>query len=204
MNFLFDIGKVLLDFDFASSLERLVPSDVENPRERLERLLERKDDFESGKITVDDYTDWALGVLGSDASRDEFHHAWCDIFTPNEPMWQRVKQLVADGHKLVLFSNINGIHVPWIYDAYPEFEIFHGAVMSFQTGFIKPQAEIYQYAMQEYDFEPTETLYIDDLPQNVETGRAHGLRVWQYDLKNHAAFEEWLEEQLNTEITPQS
>ncbi len=204
MNVLFDIGRVLLDFDFESSLQRLLPEGVPDSRQRLERLLDRKDDFESGKISVGDYTEWALDVMGSDATHEEFHQAWRDIFTVNEPMWRVARRLVADGHKLVLFSNINGIHAPWIYEEYPEFELFHGAVLSFEVGCIKPQPEIYQHALQEYGMDPAETLYIDDLPQNVEAGRAQGIRAWQYDLKDHASFEDWLNEQLTTEISTTS
>ena len=201
MNFLFDIGRVLLDFDFESSLVKLLPEGIENPQERLRRLLERKDEFEAGRIEIDDYIEWALGVMESNATHEEFCHAWRNIFTPNEPMWQRVSQLVADDHRLILFSNVSGLHVPWIYEAYPRFECFHGAVMSFQTGFIKPQAEIYEHALREYELDPDQTLYIDDLPENVEAGRAAGLRAWQYDLKDHAAFEAWLDEALNAEVS---
>ena len=42
MNFLFDIGRVLLDFDFESSLATLLPDGVDDPHERLQRLLARK------------------------------------------------------------------------------------------------------------------------------------------------------------------
>ena len=79
-------------------------------------------------------------------------------------MWQRVRQLTADGHRLILFSNINAIHAPWIYDEFPEFPLFDGAVFSFETGFVKPQPEIYQYAIDDHGLVPAETLYIDDLP----------------------------------------
>ncbi|MDX1679520.1 MAG: HAD family phosphatase [Akkermansiaceae bacterium] len=196
MNFLFDIGRVLLDFDFEASLASLLPEGVGNPRERLERLLERKDELESGRIDADDYVSWALGVMGSEASPEEFRKAWCNIFTPNEPMWQQVRELEAAGHKLVLFSNINAIHVPWIYEAFPQFELFHGAVMSFEVGHIKPQPEIYAHALENHGLKADQTLYIDDLPENVEAGRAAGLRSWQYDLHKHAEFEQWLESQL--------
>ncbi len=201
MNFLFDIGRVLLDFDFESSLVKLLPEGVEDPKARLRRLLARKDEFEAGRIAADDYIDWALGVLESDAGPERFRDAWRDIFTLNEPMWERVEQLADDGHRLILFSNINSIHVPWIYDAYPRFACFHGAVMSFETGFIKPQPEIYGHAIREYRLDPDRTLYIDDLPENVEAGRAAGLRAWQYDLKDHAAFEAWLDAELNAEVS---
>jgi FMN phosphatase YigB (HAD superfamily) len=196
MTFLFDIGRVLLDFDFESSLARLLPADVADPAERLELLIERKDEFETGNIDAETYIQWALETLGSGASPDEFREAWRHIFTPNEPMWRVAGRLADEGHRLILFSNINTIHAPWIFDAFPNFSIFHGAVLSFETGFIKPYREIYNHAIRKYGLIPGETIYMDDLPANIATGREMGFRCWQYDLKNHAAFEEWLEGEL--------
>jgi putative hydrolase of the HAD superfamily len=46
MTFLFDIGRVLLDFSFEPSLARLFPNDATDYSERMEKMLERKDDFE--------------------------------------------------------------------------------------------------------------------------------------------------------------
>lgn len=192
MNFLYDIGRVLLDFDFESSLSRLLPTDCEDPRARLEKLLQRKDEFEAGKVGPDAYIEWALGVMGSDASADQFRAAWRNIFTPNEPMWQCVRKLAAKGHRLILFSNTNPIHCPWIFENYPDFKLFENAVLSHDVGAIKPQAEIYVHALEVHGLEPASTLYIDDLPENIAAGRAHGLHCWQYDLRDHASFEEWL------------
>lgn len=192
MNILFDIGRVLLDFDFETSLASLLPADTENPSERLKLLIERKDEFETGKIDIPTYTNWALQVLASTATAEEFQHAWQHIFTRNEPMWSCVEKLVADGHRLILFSNINGIHWPWITHQFTGFEQFHGAVLSYETGFIKPQPEIYHHAIRTHQLVPQETLYIDDLPQNIATGINLGFICHQYDLRDHAAFEKWL------------
>ena len=196
MTFLFDIGRVLLDFDFESSISRLFPAGIPDAAARMNLMLERKDEFEAGKIEEEPFIEWALETLGCDVTPDEFRHAWQQIFTPNEPMWHRVRQLVSDGHRLILFSNINAIHWPWITINFPEFALFHGAVLSFKAGHIKPQPEIYQHAIDHHDLVPSETLYIDDLPQNIATGRALGFRTWQYDLKDHAAFESWLAREL--------
>lgn len=196
MTFLFDIGRVLLDFDFESSIARLFPPDVTDPGARMHRLIERKDEFETGKIETDDYIRWAIETLGSTATPDEFRHAWRHIFTPNEPMWDRVRQLAADGHRLILFSNINSIHWPWITVEFPHFAHFPDAVVSFKTGFIKPQPGIYHHAIATHGLVPEETLYIDDLPANCATGRELGFRTWQYDINDHAAFESWLANEL--------
>ena len=142
----------------------------------------------------------ALETLGSRASHDEFCHWWQRIFTPNAPMWDCVRKLAADGHRLILFSNTNAIHCPWVFDAYPDFHLFHEAVLSFEAGAIKPHPPIYQHAVDVHSLDPTTTLYIDDLPQNIATGREFGFQCFQYDLNNHAAFERWLSSQLKSEI----
>jgi FMN phosphatase YigB (HAD superfamily) len=197
-DFLFDIGKVLLDFDFESSLSELLPADHPDPAAALGKLLEKKDEFEAGRISVDDYTAWGIGIIGSEATPAEFHSAWRNIFIPNTPMWDAVRRLASEGHRLILFSNTNAIHCPWVFSAYPEFSLFHGSILSFETDSIKPHPEIYHQAIDKYTLIPENTLYIDDLPANIETGKAFGFRTHQYDLANHQSFEQWLAQQLTS------
>lgn len=195
-DFLFDIGNVLLAFDFEPSMKSLVPSNHPNPAQLVDQLLAKKNDFESGKISVSDYTKWALHTLESSASEKEFHSAWQNIFTPNFPMWEVVQQLHSQGHRLILFSNINGIHAPWIFEQHSSFSLFHGAVLSHEVGSIKPEASIYEYAIREYGLTPERTYYIDDLPANIRTGKELGFLTHQYRLDDHAAFEAWLSKHL--------
>lgn len=192
MTFLFDIGRVLLDFDFEGSLEKLLPEGCADAPQRLAALLERKDELESGAIPSDDYIGWALETLGTDAGPDRFRALWRHIFTRNEPMWRVVDALSSAGHRLLLFSNTNAIHCPWLFDAYPEFACFDGAILSYQAGSMKPADPIYEYAIRHYGLDPARTLYIDDLPDNIATGRRFGFSSWQYDLNDHAAFLSWL------------
>lgn len=196
MTFLFDIGRVLLDFHFEPSLAGLLPDGVADPAERLARLLARKDDFEAGRIGTDEYIDWAIGVLEADVTPERFREAWRRIFTPNEPMWEVVRRLHGDGHRLILFSNTNAIHCPWIFEEYPRFSMFHDAVLSFEAGAIKPQPEIYRHAIERHGLEPAATRYIDDLPENIDTGRRFGFRSHEYLMRDHGAFERWLEAEL--------
>lgn len=197
-DFLYDIGKVLLDFDFESSLSRLLPSEIGDSHATLSRLLDKKDEFEAGRISVDDYTNWAIETLETTATVDEFHTSWRNIFEPNLPMWETVRKLHATGHRLILFSNTNAIHCPWVFEEYSDFSLFHGAVLSFEVQEIKPHAKIYQHAIEQFDLNPQKTLYIDDLPANIATGKQLGFRTHQYDLKNHGAFETWLSNELTS------
>ena len=196
MTFLFDIGKVLLDFHFEPSLARLLPPGTADAEQRLSVLLEKKDDFEAGRISTEDYIPWAIERLGSEVSEEDFKRAWQNIFTPVEPMWRIVESLAASGHRLILFSNTNGIHCPWIFENYEIFRHFPEAVLSFEAGAIKPEEPIYRHAIEKHALKPDETLYIDDLPANIDAGKRFGFRCWQYDLNDHPAFERWLSGEL--------
>ncbi len=193
MTFLFDIGRVLLDFDLESSLARLLPPGVADGPARLERLLSRKDEFEAGQIDADEFVAWALGVLDSGVTAEQFCDAWRRIFTANVPMWKCVQRLAQGGHRLILFSNTNAIHCPWMFEAYPEFAWFGGAVLSFETRCLKPEPEIYQHAVDAHGLVAERTIYIDDLAANIATGCRFGFHSWQYDLHDHIGFERWLD-----------
>ena len=52
---LVDIGNVILHIDFESPLTRLIPPELADPAGRLQSLLERKDEFEGGKIDDEEF-----------------------------------------------------------------------------------------------------------------------------------------------------
>ena len=196
MTFLFDIGKVLLNFDFLPSLAKLLPPGLIPRFDRIATLLDRRIEFETGALDPDEFVTWALGVLQSQATPDEFRDAWRNVFFPVEPMWPTVRRLAAEGHRLILFSNTNALHCPWVFGEFPEFGVFKEAVLSFEVGAMKPDPRIYQHAIGAYQLDPARTRYIDDLPENIARGREFGFRCFQYDLTDHAAFERWLAAEL--------
>lgn len=197
--FLFDIGRVLLDFDFESSLAQLLPDCREDADERIQQVLKQKAVLEKGLLAPEHYANRALEILRSDASIARFYQAWREIFTYNKPMWDCVKTIAAKQHNLILISNINAIHCPWIFETYPEFALFQRSVLSFQVGLLKPDPMIYRYVIDTFELDPNHTMYIDDLAENIAIGEAFGFRCWQYDINRHRDFEAWLHEILGTD-----
>ncbi|MCU0796426.1 MAG: HAD family phosphatase [Akkermansiaceae bacterium] len=192
MDIVFDIGKVLLDFDFESSLLRLIPPQEPDPRARLAKVLGDKDAFERGDIDLENYLAHAERELGPAADREAFMAAWRNIFTPNEPMWESARRLHADGHRLLYFSNINPIHAPWIFEQYAIFDLFSDGLCSYLVRAIKPEPEIYQILIDRFSLVPSNTIYIDDLPANAATGESFGFHTHLYNLHQHPTFETWL------------
>jgi putative hydrolase of the HAD superfamily len=196
-SFLFDIGNVLLHVDFETSLRRLFPNPPPDLPLRFARLLKHKDELETGRTSPEAFLDKAVEILGFSGSREEFLTAWLDVFAPNEPMWRTVEELSGAGHRLILFSNTNALHMDDALKRYePVFSHFPEAVFSHEVGSMKPDEPIYRHAIEALGLVPEQTIYIDDLAENIESGRRFGFRVWRYDPARHEEFLDWLREQL--------
>lgn len=195
---LVDIGNVILHVDFETSLQKLVPSELADPVARIYSLLEKKEDFEAGAFSDNEFVEWASGKLQFTGTREEFVAAWNDIFSPNFPMWETLRDLKSRGYQLILFSNTNQMHADFFLKQYAEvFELFEGEVFSHLAGAVKPDPVIYHHAFEKYDLVPEETLYFDDLPENITTGLQLGLKAWRYNATSHEALTRWLVETLD-------
>jgi putative hydrolase of the HAD superfamily len=54
---------------------------------------------------------------------------------------------------------------------------FDQVTFSYELGFVKPEPEIYRHAIEDLGIEPTEGLFLDDRPDNVQGARATGLHA---------------------------
>lgn len=195
---LVDIGNVILHVDFESSLQKLIPSELADPVGRIHSLMEKKDVFEAGELSDEEFVAWASEKLQFAGTSDEFLEAWCDIFTPNPPMWETLRDLKMRGVELILFSNTNRMHADYFLKEFAEvFELFDGHIFSHEVGCAKPDPAMYHCAFEKYDLVPEETFYFDDLPENITTGLQLGLKAWRYSVKSHESMTRWLVEDLD-------
>ena len=190
MTFLFDIGNVLLKLHF-ENFHHVILGDGSAPLP--DSLVALKDPFETGTIGDEEFVSRSVELLGGSLSPEVFTQAWLDIFSLNEPMWDVVRKLHKNGHRLILFSNTNGLHTRHFLKEYPEFSLFHHHHFSQEVGAMKPHNEFYQKAVDTYQLDPADTAYLDDLPENIATGKAFGFHSWQYDFNDHEACLKWLE-----------
>lgn len=193
---LFDIGNVLVHLNFEGPLAELLPSGTSDPDGRLQTLLTRKDELESGRMHEDEFITWAAAHLGFEGSHERFLEAWNAIFLPNHAMWPVASFLRSLGTRIILFSNTNPMHARWLLDNYEVFEEFQDRVFSHEVGSIKPEPEIYEHAIREFNLKPENTLYIDDLPENIAKGKEFGFRSHQYAFERHHEFVQWFDDEL--------
>lgn len=183
--YLFDIGNVIITFDFGISARRLAERSRASAGEIIERLTPLTTDLELGRLEVDRFIDEATSRIGYEGPPEDFRAIFADIFELNGPMAELIASLKAEGAPLFLLSNTNGIHAPFFEATYPVFDLFDGRVYSHEVGLMKPDPAIYDLVKRHLPLDPARTLYIDDLPANCEAGAAAGFLAHAYDPARH-------------------
>lgn len=183
--FIFDIGNVILRFDFNLALQRLAQHCDPAAEAILELIEPVKGAYEGGRIGRQEFQSQVRDILRYTGSDADFISAWEDIFSENQPMIELIETLHAE-YPLYLLSNTSDIHMDFIRDRYPIFSRFTDGVYSYRVRASKPEAEIYQIAIRQFDVNPAETYFIDDLAANIEAARAAGIVSHHYHHDRHA------------------
>ena len=174
----FDLGKVLVDFDYSiagrriAALSRMSPAEVQQLIDHSPLLFR----FETGQISREQFFDGVQTATGFHGSIDEFCRYFADIFTPIKPMVDLHAELRAKGVPAYIFSNTNELAVGHIRSRFPFFSRFDGYIYSFEHGSLKPDARLYEVVERHSGLRGAEIFYLDDRPENVWAGAARG---WQ-------------------------
>jgi HAD superfamily hydrolase (TIGR01509 family) len=180
----FDIGNVLLSFDFERTFRRLAPWCGLDAALIASRLARLRGGLESGQIGAEAFVLEATAELGYRGDSQEFIRAWQEIFEPIEQTHDLVKRLHGRV-PLYLLSNTSGIHTDYFLPKYPVFECFEGAVFSHEVRLMKPDPEFYREALHRFGKQPASVLFIDDLAENIDSAAALGMRTHRYSAERH-------------------
>ncbi len=81
-----------------------------------------------------------------------------------------VKEL-KEGHQLGIISNRSSIDI----QNKEMYDLFDSVIISGDTGFYKPQEEIYKIMLGEMNLNPDQVIFVDDLDENVEGANRVGI-----------------------------
>lgn len=183
--FLFDIGNVVVRFDFTKALRAMAAlSDVTNEAMALARIDNVRMEYEDGQVSRTEFLERAFALLRYRGTEAQFVTAWQDIFTLNEPMAALIAEL-AETRPLYLLSNTNDMHVEALFRSFPVFARFKGGTYSHEARASKPHRRIYEIACERHGLVPAETFFVDDLAPNIATAGELGFQTHHYHPDRH-------------------
>jgi len=179
---LFDLGKVLVHFDFSRgyrALEGLCPYPAAEIPKRIgaSGLVER---LETGLVEPHDFYEQFSRILDLRLEYSRFCEIWSCIFAQTL-IPESLLAALAVRYRLVLLSNTNAIHFAALRETYGHLlRHFDDLVLSFEVKAMKPQPEIYQAAIDRAQCLPAECFYTDDIAAYVEAARQMGIDGVQF------------------------
>lgn len=183
-NIIFDFGDVFLDLDKEGAMKNAL--ELFKIDGLTEEMVSVNCLYEQGLIKTTEFVDFYFNYFPQ-LSRQNVIEIWNYVLKefPLKKM-DFLKQLREENqYKLVLLSNTNELHIDWVkknVPFYPEFKsCFHNFYLSHEINLRKPDKEIFEFVLNENNFTPSETLFIDDTKENTEAAKKLGIHIWNID-----------------------
>ncbi|HKI70595.1 MAG TPA: HAD family phosphatase [Verrucomicrobiae bacterium] len=175
----FDLGKVLVDFDYSIAARRILArsrisfTEMQDYLSHSPLLIQ----YETGLITRQEFYEDVRKTAGFAGDIAEFGNYFADIFSEIPPMIELHATLRQKKFPAYIFSNTNDLAVEHIRRNFPFFANFDGYILSYEHGAMKPNAKLYEVVERETGRQGAEILYIDDREENVLAGKERGWQV---------------------------
>ncbi|WP_033162050.1 HAD family hydrolase [Sharpea azabuensis] len=174
---IFDIGGVLLNWNPDVFLKKYFAGN----EERLKKIVFLSDEWKMldlGNANVNEVRALILKHHPNDikAINFIFDHFEEEMLQPIDDTVKAIKALKKAGYKFYILSNIHqDLFHKRTHDYHEIFSLFSGAVLSGEEHCLKPDPAIYHILFKRYNLTPSNCLFIDDSPANIETARKLGM-----------------------------
>lgn len=171
----FDVGKVLIDYDpdiLHKALSGRAGFEVgaRAPLD-LEQLICQ---VFAGRLTWPQVLAQMARHLDIRLTVDEWRALWCGMVTGEVRGMRAALRDLKPRCRLVALSNTEPVHWDFVVAHYGILGMLDGWVLSFEEGCIKPEPEIYRLAMERLCADRPPLYFTDDNPANIEAAQRLG------------------------------
>ena len=178
-NVIFDLGGVVLEWNPDHIVARVQP--VPELRASLKAALFGHADwrlFDRGALTEPELIERLQVRIG--ATRQEVEvilDAVRHSLVEKPETLQLIRALQAQGTPLYCLSNMPGSIYTHLRERHNFWGVFSGIVISGQVQMMKPEPEVFKHLLETFNLRAEESVFVDDLPANIESARQVGLHA---------------------------
>jgi 2-haloacid dehalogenase len=177
----FDVGKVLVNWERDRPYRELIPDEAER-RRFLEEIcsMEWHQTLDEG-AGIDDAIAELSARFPHEAERIRNYKArWLDsIPSAIDGTVEILEALVAQGRDVTALTNFNQDLFRMTQEAYPFLSLFRGITVSGEQRLVKPDPKIYAHHAEAFGLDPAATLFFDDSAPNIAAAQKAG---WNAEL----------------------
>jgi 2-haloacid dehalogenase len=180
---LFDLGKVLLDWDPRYFYERFFPADEAGLVHFLRHVVapEWILEMDAGKPAAQAIEERSRAFPDQAALIALWPHGWPTMLRGEIAASVAIlAELRERGRRLFALTNFSSETFPVARARNPFLGWFEDIVVSGEHGVAKPDPRIYRLTIERCRLDPARTVFVDDSPVNVAAGRAAGLHALHF------------------------
>ncbi len=187
-NIIFDYGNVIFLLDFQQLKEGWNRISISGPDAFFSHGVQHPifDQFDKGHISEVEFRNFIREKSGkADLTDEEIDAAWNSLLLGVADGTHEVLAGLNQKYRTFLLSNINPIHYNFIMNYLKtEFgfenndHLFEKTYYSHFVGLRKPDQAIFKKVLSENGLKAEETLFIDDIAENLEPAKALGLQTY--------------------------
>ena len=177
-SYIFDIGGVLVKYEHESVVQLLAGSG-EYDEEAIRALFDEELSYkvQTGRITAVDFFEKHIKRVMTDLTYEGWIKLHVDYFRINPEGFDLMLDLKKKGRKIYILSNLAEFHKVAIERKITGFfDHSEYNFLSYEMGYFKPEAGIYQGLIQKTGERPENLVFFDDLPQNIEGAKKAGIK----------------------------
>jgi putative hydrolase of the HAD superfamily len=172
----FDLGNVLLPFDYKpmiNKLEKIEKNLGYNFLEFYKNNYHIHRSFEKGELPENEFIELMLSILKNKIDKQTFCSLYSKIFTENKEVSALLPRL-KENYILLLLSNTNPIHREFGWKDYLFLKYFDKFILSYEVKSLKPEEKIYR-AAESFTKKPSgEHFFIDDVREYADGAKKLG------------------------------
>jgi glucose-1-phosphatase len=185
-NIVFDFGNVFLNLDIDGAIQNALK--LFKLKKIPEEMTAVNSLFEQGLISSEEFIEFYSENFPN-IPEQELIDNW-NFMLKDFPKHRLdfLKELrKSSDYKLILLSNTNEIHIDWVKEHIPFYEEFKNCFdkfyLSHEIALRKPNANIFEFVLNENNIEAKNTLFIDDVAENINSAKKIGYHVWHINPK---------------------
>jgi len=178
----FDLGGVVVEWLPERLLERIV-ADAQMRSSVRKDILGHDDwlELDRGTLEADEAVRRFVERTGIDRELiRELLDAVAPSLVPKEDTLALMRALRGAGHPLYYLSNMAHAWFDYIERNLNFWPLFEGGIVSCRVGLLKPEPAIFEHLLAQYGLRASDTIFIDDIPENVAVAAALGIRAIRF------------------------
>ena len=182
MNIVFDLGGVVFNWQPDAIIRHVFRNPETQDLVRAE-IFQHADwvELDRGTIALDEAIN--QGVSRTGLPREDIARLFSEVprfLTPIHATIELIRSIRNSPNKIFVLSNMHLASIAYLEQKHKIWDLFDGIVISSRIQMVKPELEIYRHLLTEHGLEATETVFIDDMSENLAAASSIGIHTIRF------------------------